>query len=1012
MLCVRCIITKRFFNRIIQEVVMSYFKRIICGVCFVAFLSSLAFASTTGKIAGIVKDKSTGAPLPGVNILLTGTHLGAASNIQGRYFILSVPPGNYTLRVTMMGYRAAEIKNVRVSIDQTTTIDVELEQEAIDLGASVVVVAERPVIQKDLTTSQQVVGYEDMQKSTATKVAEAVNLQTGVFFDPIPVEGNLSGTGRGEKRYSIRGGSQDQVVWFVDGTRMAALTEGKADGGGSFTQINQEAVKEIQVITGGFNAEYGQAQSGIVNVITKEGGQFYTFSVDYQYGAPHQRHFGTYLYDRDRNYEFVKHTIVDTVTGQTYLDPKWWIPERQQQVYDYRKYAEHDIRFSFGGPVPGSFLPIIGNEIKKMSFFLTGWYQEQPYELPRPRATRNITNLNLSGKYAVTPNLNLKFGGMYSYDAHATNAEEFFPQRAKYYRGYGSILDNTVYQARLGLTHVIRPEMFYEIKLSSFTFKQKERPSPYRVLGESKKPDVWGWHYYDDFEDEPFVAHLFSPYANNRTSDLSLAGNFNWQVNTNNLLKSGFEFHYNTYDEDSWILAAFSDDLNNWRVRGLNETFHPMQFGLYVQNKMEFESMILNMGVRYDYYDGNRDWFTKDSFIWNPSLDPEYNPAADPNASGIDTLGRKKWSFENVLAKPREPVKPFHSINPRLGISFPITDNSVFHFSYGHFYQMPPINSQYEFSYFRPVAFIKNDPPPGPNNTDPERVINMTLEPLKPEKTIQFEMGIKHHFENLAVLNVTGFYKDVFDQHERPGFLRDLVYSIDPFGRTSNLPYSTHFSGDYGDARGVEASLKTLFSNDFIVNLNYSFSKSSHGTATPARINFDKDGNITYQWYVEASDRLPTENSFSRPHILRANFFLQYPHNWKIPVLNPIFSNSNLSLLYYYISGQAFTYLEPDDPPDLLDNRRFPARQSWDLKFDKFLKFGDHTVTLYTKITNVFNQKNIKTYGHPYPYDGGALEKFVNTGEPTLLDSDGYDISYMIYYAPRNILVGLKYNFK
>lgn len=985
---------------------------IIFAICFLILLPLLLFAGITGKIAGAVKDKSTGAPLPGVNVIIFGTTIGAASDIHGRYFILSVPPGTYTLKVTMMGYRTAEIKNVKVSSDQTTSIDIDLEEEAIELGESVVVVAERPVIQKDLTTSQEVVGYEDMQKSTATEVNEAVNLQTGVFFDPIPVEGNLAGTGRGEKRYSIRGGSQDQVVWFVDGTRAAAMTDGKADGGGSFTQINQEAVKEIQVITGGFNAEYGQAQSGIVNVITKEGGQSYNFSVDYQYGNPHQRHFGTYLYDQGKNIEFINNTITDTLTGESYLDPEWWIPERQQQVYDYRNYAEHDLRFSLGGPVPGAFLPLIGSEIKKMTFFLTGWYKELPYELPRPRATRNTTNINLSGKYAISSNLNIKFGGMYSNDEHATNAEEFFPLRAKYYRGYGSILDNTVYQARMGLTHVVKPEMFYEIKLSAFTFHQKERSSPYRVLGESKKPDIWGWHFYDNFEDEPFVAHLFSPYANNRTSDVSLCGNFNWQVNTNNLLKSGFEFHYNTYDEDNWILAAFSDNLNDWRVRGLNETFHPLQMGAYIQSKMEFESMILNMGIRYDYYDGNRDWFTKDGFVWNPSLDPGYNASADPDADGIDSLGHDKWSFENVLAKPRERVQPFHSINPRLGISFPITDNSVFHFSYGHFYQMPSINSQYEFSYFRPVAFIKNNPPPGPDNTDPERVINMTIEPLKPEKTIQFELGIKHHFEELAVVNVTGFYKDVYDQHERPGFLRNLVYSIDPYGRTSNLPYSTHFSGDYGDARGVEVGLRSLFSNDFTINLNYSFSKSSHGTATPARINFDKDGNISYQWYVEASDRLPTENSYSRPHILRANFYMQYPKSWKILGLTNIFLDSDLSLLYTYVSGQAFTYLEPDDPPDLLDNHRFPARQTWDLKFNKYFHFANHTFTFYTKITNLFNQKNIKSYGHAYPYDGGALEKFVETGEPTLIDMDGYDISYMIYYEPRSILLGLKYNFK
>ncbi len=961
-------------------------------------------AGTTGKIAGMVKDKSTGEPLPMANVQIKGTQMGAASDLKGNYFILSVCPGTYTLSCRMMGYQTVEVKNVIVSLDQTTKINFFTDQEVMDLGESVVIVAERPVIQKDLTTSVEIVGLEDMKKSTVNQVREMVNLQTGVFFDPIAVEGNLAGTGRGEKRYSVRGGEQDEVVWFVDGTRASVATEAKADGGGSFTQINQDAVQEIQVITGGFNAEYGQAQSGIVNIITKEGSPRYTFSIDYEVGPRHQRHFGTYLYDQEKNIEFITHRLDDGT-----LDPAWWTADRQKQVFDYRDFDDHDVRISFGGPMPGSFIPLIGDELKKMTFFLTGQYQERPYDLPRPRDTRNILNMQLNGKYVLKPDMHIKFGGMYSHDAHATNAEESFPLRAKYYRGYGSLLDNYVYQLRSCLVHTLKPNMFYEVKLSSYTFKQKESLSPYRILGESKKPDVWGWHFYDNFENEPFIAHHFGPLGENVTNDLSLTGHFNWQANQTNLFKSGFEFHYFTCEEEGWILPSFSNDMSDWRNRGLNETYHPVQLGAYVQDKMEFESMILNMGIRYDYFNGNREWFTKDSFVWNPSLDTEYNPAADPNADCIDTLGHAKWSFENVLAKPREKVRAFHSFNPRLGISFPITESTVFHFSYGHFYQIPAINTQFDFLYHRPDRIIKGSPPVGPDYTDPERVIYLTLEPLRPEKTIQFEMGFKHHFEGLAVFNMTAFYKDIFDKVERPGFLDNIIKTVDPWGRTSYLGFSSRFSGDYGDARGIELSMKTLFSNDFVINLNYSFSKSTHGVATPREIQIDANQNITYNWYVEASDRLPTENSFSRPHILRANFFMQYPDKWKLPLLRHIIGNTDMSLLYTYISGQAYTYREADDPPDLLDNKRFPPRTQWDLKLNKYVQFGGHTIILYGRVNNLFNQKNIKAWGHQYPYDGGAMDRFASTGEPTPIDADGYDISYMLYYEPRSYWIGFRY---
>ncbi len=643
-----------------------------------------------------------------------------------------------------------------------------------------------------------------------------------------------------------------------------------------------------------------------------------------------------------------------------------------------------------------------------MTFFLSGQYEEQAYPFPRPRDSRKMTNISLSGNYAVLPGLNIKFGGLYNRDAHSTNREESYPYNAKYYRGYGSLLDNYTYQSRLGIIHTISSNLYYEVKLSSYILKINEPPSSYRVPGESKKPDVWGWHYYDDFEYENFISHLFSPVTHNAFKDHSLTGNLNWQANQTNFIKAGFEFHAHTFQEDSWILPSYSDDLKNWRVRGLNETCHPLQFGIYLQDKLEFESMILNIGLRYDLFDGNRKWFTRESFIWNPALDPAYDPKQDLDRDGIDALGHKKWDFQNVLQKPREWVKPQHSFNPRLGISFPISDQTVFHFSYGHFYQIPPINSQFEFVYFRPESIIKGA---SATDSDPERVINMTLEPLKPERTIQFEMGIKKHFQDLAVLNITAFYKDIFDHVERAAFLDRRIYGINPYtGAESQVAYSSRFSGDYGDARGVEVTLKTLFSQNFVLDLNYSFSKSKQGKATPEQIHIDANGNVTYRWYTDTTDRLPLENSFSRPHILRLNWFMQYPANWRIPLMTPIFKNMDISLLYRYISGQAFTFLEATDPADLLDNHRFPAIQTWDLKLNKYFHLSDHTLTFYTKITNLFNNKIIRSWGLPVPFGAAHLEKFVQTGEPTWLTP--YDISYSIYHEPRNYWFGLRYHFR
>ena len=193
-------------------------KLICCTVLL--FAPGLVYAGVTGKIAGVIKDAKTGEALPAVNVQIVGTQMGAASDLDGHYFIISVPPGVYTLKVTMIGYTELEVKEVKVSVDQTTIIDVSLQQEVMDFGQSVTIYAERPIIQKDLTTSVEVVNSEEIRQSTVTETAESVHLQTGVFFDPIPLEGGFSTEGRGEPRYSVRGGGQDEVVWFIDGASL------------------------------------------------------------------------------------------------------------------------------------------------------------------------------------------------------------------------------------------------------------------------------------------------------------------------------------------------------------------------------------------------------------------------------------------------------------------------------------------------------------------------------------------------------------------------------------------------------------------------------------------------------------------------------------------------------------------------------------------------------------------------------------------------------------------------
>ncbi|MBL7111659.1 MAG: TonB-dependent receptor [Bacteroidales bacterium] len=1040
-------------------------KRFIKKIFFVMTIShTVLFCATTGKIRGKVTSTFDGLPLVGVNVIVEDTPFGAATDEKGQFVILRLPSGTYTLRVEMIGYRPHVIKDVQVTTGLTTNLDAVLIPGAISLE-EIVVIAERPVVQQDLTSSTQYVDTKSIDQLPVVDAKDAVMFQSGVFFDPIPVQGGTRGyqgeSGSGESRYVIRGGDQDEVSWMIDGVRTESLTINKRDAGGSFTDVNVKAVKEIQVLSGGFTAEYGNAQSGIVNMIMKEGSDRYEGSVEISYTPPGQKHFGNYLYAYPYSEKYLNHVgylseidslwwldyqneppsdsiyqlhmdFIDSLDDKWWssyskefrdhidstgtLDTLWWNEYRSKQVYDYRKIQSYNIFTTFGGPLPFS--------SKNYTFFITSQFKKEVYTLPQPRDSRDMENVNLMLSFPLNPKMKVKLFGMYNHEVHGYRHLADFLMASKYFRGYGSINNTYTSLFTLQWNHALSDRMFYELKISRYWFVFKEEPPEYASIspGDDYELTLWGYYRYPDFPNENFDKYFFIHDTKEETGDISITGNLNWQVNFQNQVKAGFEYRYNTVAEKyNYRFTTLSIDRSEYMDRGLHETFHPIQFSTYLQDKMEFESMILNFGVRYDYFNPNFDWFISHD-TYNLAIDTLYNESLDIDGDQVDSLGHMKYSFKNVLDKPRSPVPDHSMISPRLGVSFPITINTVLHFNYGHFYQMPALNRMRLFRYFRPTYIVENiikendaaeeegrDPEHIPSvATDHERIVLLTVEPLPPQKTIMFEVGLKHNFSNFVVMNLTAYYKDIYNQTDDPlGLFDKSFYGWDPFTeKTSTVITDTPLPGDYGDSRGFEVNIKTLFSDKFVFSMNYSFSKAMHGRASPHKVIFDENGEPEYEWYTEGFKSIVIERQFSRPHLLRANIFYRIPYNNK----NALISDIRLSLLYRYTSGQSFTYLTEDDPSDTYDNYRYPGIHVTDLKVEKTVHFsGRSGLSIFLYVTNLFNQKNIKSMGDTI-FNPVTMEKFVETGEPTTVDGGGYDISWSIYYDPRKIMMGFSYD--
>jgi len=1028
------------------------------------FFSALLASGDFGKIRGKILTAEDLNPLIGVNISILETNLGAVSDAQGKYTIIGIPSGTYSVRFDYIGRQQKTFQNVYVEGSLSTVLDVQLSQSVIE-GEIVIVSGERKIIQPDVTSSTVYMGMGEMEKLPVTEIRDAMMLQAGVFFDPIPVlssqgRGHAGESGSGEQRYTIRGGDQEEIMWMIDGARAQSLTINARDAGGSFMNVNSLAIKEVQILSGGFTAEYGNAQSGVVNVIMKEGENKINGGLQISYSPPGQRHFGNYLYDPDTQKEFKDHMIglffddslfthyqdtaylffdstsahyidtkylpgydgqIDSVYfGDPYLDPYWMSDYRSSQIFDYRKIPDYNIIATIGGPIP-----VLNND---WTFQFSGQIKQQAYSLPQPRDSRNWSNLNLSLSMPISPSIKLKIFGMYSNEKHGFIGNSDWLLSAKYYRGYGSVMDNSTRFLNFNLTHSLKKNFFYNIKLSHYSYLFHQKPSAYTNTtspGADYTLTLWGFMRYPEFSNEPFDKYSTVYKAKERSGDISASSNFNWQINYQLNLKFGFEYNHNMINSFyDYRFTALSLDEDEFQDRNLHEKINPKQFATYVQGKMEFESMILNLGLRYDYFDPNFKWF--DSFqTYNLAINTNFDETLDPDGDQIDSNGNIKYGFENVLLQARSSLPKNNMLSPRIGVSFPITENTVLHYNYGHFYQMPPISRMRYFKYFRPTPLLEKiidentlaeqegrEPNHIPSiGSDHERVIFLNIDPLPPQKTIMVEIGLKHNFRDKLFFNLVAYHRDIYDQSENViGLFDKSYYGWDPFTQSqSNAITDTPLHGDYGDSRGLEFELRSLFSKKLNFNLNYSYSKVMQGRASPHKVTYDSTGVPSFDWYDEYDGlgykSLLIERQFSRPHILKLGI------NYNVPqTANAFLRNVSVSIMYRFVSGQTFTYRDIDDTPTTYDNHRYPSLHFTDLKLDKRVglkRFGN--LKFFVLVNNLFNIKNIKSMGDT-SYNPNVVEQFVNTGEPTLTDIAGHDMSWSIWYAPRKLEIGFLYD--
>jgi len=242
--------------------------RFATGVLCLALGYAALWAGSAGKISGVVRDARTKEPLPGVNVVVQGTALGASSDVSGRYVILNVPPGRHNVAASFIGYRRYEVTELRVSTDFTTPLDIDMVEGSVELDAVVIQAERSPLIRQDLTNPVASISSEAIEALPVTDISEVIGLQAGVTVDD---DGSIH----------IRGGLGNEIAYTLNGINI-----NNPYGNTKSVGVATNAVREVSVSSGTFSAEYGSALSGVVNYVTKDGGAKWSGSLK-QYMGDH-----------------------------------------------------------------------------------------------------------------------------------------------------------------------------------------------------------------------------------------------------------------------------------------------------------------------------------------------------------------------------------------------------------------------------------------------------------------------------------------------------------------------------------------------------------------------------------------------------------------------------------------------------------------------------------------------------------------------------------------------------
>ncbi len=967
---------------------MKYVKYII----IVSLAPLFILAGTTGKLTGVVKDSESGEPLIGCNIIIDETYLGTASNDKGEYIILNIPPKNYSIRFEMIGYKRFINKGVMISSDKTTYLNGDMISSVIE-GEEVLVTAERKLIQFDVTQSEAIITSDELEGMPVTEVSEVLRLQGGVTVD--------AGGG-----IHMRGGRTSEVSYMVDGVPMS-----DAYSGGIGIQVENDNIQELQVISGTFNAEYGKALTGVVNMVTKDGGNkfegsIHTYAGDYQSSDSIYQDLNTFKIQDD-------YSLSANLSG----------PILNNKVTFY---SSGRLNQSNGWLNGLQTFTIYGDTIFKdenNNLFLDGdETQLKPYY-------KGLNDYNSwSAQNKLTFNL---FPGTIFKLNNIVNA-----RKSSEYNHFLQYLEdglNTNYNKGnfigLNLSHSFSPVTFGQINVSENTFRFEsylfEDPEdrryviPDSIYGsqiDNVIPDHIISQYGDQVQYYPPYALYRSGVDNRRFERQTKTRNYKLdvtsQVNKYNQVKLGLDITEHDLFLDSYSIldSTQTDKVYSPRIpkKGsftrTDYHYQPSELGIYAQDKIEYGDMIINIGLRFERFKPNAE-IPKN--IHEPYIKDPRNPVLDAMSeeellnidwgetsyTELDSIGNEiiytyADYYERFNDQPNlknqkgwwKKASVKSQLSPRIAVAYPISDKGVIHFAYGYFFKIPDFSLLYDQTDYKLSETGTNFGIFG--NPD-----------LKPETTVSYELGLKQEIAANTRMELKAFYRDA----------RDYVSSGIPIDLGDGKAYYTYVNKDYSNSRGIIATVYRRFSNFFGGQFDYTYQVAEGANSNPVE-----------EFGAVLAGNEPTRSiiplDWDQTHNLNGSIFSNF-QKW------------GANAVFQFGSGYPYTprITNYESQGGVLSNvlirnsRRKPETFRIDIKLHREIDLGSFKGKIYLKVQNLTDRRNqISVYG-----DSGRSDETIEKSRAQIISPfepmrpntiEQYFNRPEWYDPPRQIQMGLQFS--